>query len=206
MTKANQDPRKVKPLLVLGLLFVVFMGPMLFAWGMYKRADNVSFNYMNHGELVLPPVPVEDLHLTDLRDHQAYPMTKIAGKWSVAYLLPDICSEYCHQNLYNIRQVHTALGKDANRVQRMVWFLPHQNNQVNSFIDETYPDVAQTTLYEDSFKLYLDPLVDSTERVEMGAFYIIDPVGNIMMAYAGDMPPKSIMKDLKRLLKVSQIG
>ncbi len=179
---------------------------MLFAWGMYKRADNLSFNYINQGELILPTVPVEKMDLKDSRTDQVFPLSQLAGKWSVAYLLPDQCSDFCHKNLYNIRQVHTALGKNADRVQRMVWALPHQNQKLSSFIFDNYPEVTQTIVETAPFKQYLDPFVDEVERVEMGAFYIIDPLGNVMMAYAGDMPAKSIMKDLKRLLKVSQIG
>lgn len=200
------DKRKANPKLVLSLFVLVFLGPIMFAWGMYKRADNINFSYMNEGELVLPPVPVENLQLKDSKTLNGFPLEKSKGKWTIAYLLPDLCSEFCHQNLYNVRQLHVALGKEADRVQRFVWFLPHQDRGLNSFLDDTYPDVPKTVVQDQAFSHYLNPWVDETERLEMGAFYLIDPHGNLMMAYAGDMPTKSIMKDLKRLLKVSKIG
>jgi hypothetical protein len=34
----------------------------------------------------------------------------------------------------------------------------------------------------------------------------VDPLGNLMMSYPGDAPPKSILTDLERLLKLSHIG
>jgi hypothetical protein len=39
-----------------------------------------------------------------------------------------------------------------------------------------------------------------------GALYIVDPLGNLMMAYAPDAPAKGLLDDLKRLLKLSHVG
>jgi hypothetical protein len=36
--------------------------------------------------------------------------------------------------------------------------------------------------------------------------YVMDPIGNIMMQFSPDLSPKLILKDLNKLLKVSQIG
>lgn len=206
MTQAIQDSRKVKPTLILGLLFIVFMGPMLFAWGMYKRADNLEFSYVNNGDLVLPPVQIEEIHLTNALSKEAVPVSELLGHWSLVYLMPDICSEGCLQNIYFMRQLQTALGKDAHRLQRISWFLPHQSTALGPFLKENYPDMQQNIVNGDDFKKHLSGILDSAEQIEVGSYYIIDPNGNLMMAYAGDMETKAIMKDIKRLLKVSQIG
>jgi hypothetical protein len=36
--------------------------------------------------------------------------------------------------------------------------------------------------------------------------YMIDPLGNLMMRFPKDVDPSRMAKDLKRLLKISQIG
>ena len=36
--------------------------------------------------------------------------------------------------------------------------------------------------------------------------YIVDPNGNLVFSYPLDINPKLLLADLKRLLKVSQIG
>jgi len=36
--------------------------------------------------------------------------------------------------------------------------------------------------------------------------YIIDPIGNFVFRYGVDGNPKDVLSDLKRLLKMSQIG
>jgi hypothetical protein len=36
--------------------------------------------------------------------------------------------------------------------------------------------------------------------------YVIDPLGNLMMSFPRDPDPSKILKDLQRLLRLSQIG
>ncbi|HEV2700541.1 MAG TPA: hypothetical protein VGV09_02840, partial [Steroidobacteraceae bacterium] len=36
--------------------------------------------------------------------------------------------------------------------------------------------------------------------------YIVDPLGNLMMRYDVRLPPEGLLEDLKRLLRLSQIG
>ncbi|MEC7251173.1 MAG: hypothetical protein VXW10_08035, partial [Pseudomonadota bacterium] len=48
--------------------------------------------------------------------------------------------------------------------------------------------------------------VEVTNRAMPYGIYIIDPLGNLVFYYATETPPKDILQDLKRLLKVSQIG
>jgi cytochrome oxidase Cu insertion factor (SCO1/SenC/PrrC family) len=37
-------------------------------------------------------------------------------------------------------------------------------------------------------------------------FYIIDPLGNLMMSYSRAAPPQGLLEDLRKLLKLSRIG
>ena len=48
--------------------------------------------------------------------------------------------------------------------------------------------------------------VRPTQRDMPVGIYIIDPLGNLVFFYPVDAPPEDVLKDLKRLLKVSQIG
>jgi len=49
-------------------------------------------------------------------------------------------------------------------------------------------------------------LENAPAEAQMNRVYIIDPAGNLMMSYPAAAEPKQIQKDLKRLLKTSQIG
>jgi hypothetical protein len=52
----------------------------------------------------------------------------------------------------------------------------------------------------------LEAFPDPGTAVTSGKLYVVDPLGNLMMSYPGDAPPKSILTDLERLLKLSHIG
>jgi hypothetical protein len=36
--------------------------------------------------------------------------------------------------------------------------------------------------------------------------WLVDPLGNLMMRYPPDEPPRGMMEDIKRLLRLSRIG
>jgi hypothetical protein len=57
-----------------------------------------------------------------------------------------------------------------------------------------------TALYPD-----LVFLIGQVEALAPG-IYIVDPLGNLVFHYALDAAGKPVLQDLKRLLKVSQIG
>jgi hypothetical protein len=46
----------------------------------------------------------------------------------------------------------------------------------------------------------------ASDPVNAGRSYIVDPLGNLMMSYPPDADPRGILKDLKRLLRLSHIG
>ena len=37
-------------------------------------------------------------------------------------------------------------------------------------------------------------------------FFLVDPLGNLMMHYSLDVPAKGMIRDLQKLLKISQVG
>ena len=39
-----------------------------------------------------------------------------------------------------------------------------------------------------------------------GGYYLVDPLGNLVMYFRPDMDPSEMVDDIKRLLKLSRIG
>ena len=48
--------------------------------------------------------------------------------------------------------------------------------------------------------------LDVLPQADAESLYLVDPLGNWMMVYPGAAEYKGILKDIKRLLRVSQIG
>jgi glutathione peroxidase-family protein len=44
------------------------------------------------------------------------------------------------------------------------------------------------------------------EQYAAGDLYLVDPQGNVILKYPSDMPIAEVRKDIKKLLKLSQIG
>jgi cytochrome oxidase Cu insertion factor (SCO1/SenC/PrrC family) len=88
-------------------LLAVFGLPLLAAILLYSFHEHFNFTTRNTGILISPPVQAATLGLED---------KKGAGIWQLVYIQPDECDEACQQFSETLTNIHTALGKDRNRV------------------------------------------------------------------------------------------
>tara|TARA_R110002110_G_scaffold271566_3_gene486994 strand:+ start:19966 stop:20580 length:615 start_codon:yes stop_codon:yes gene_type:complete len=189
------------------ILFLVFAVPFAMAWYYYQTQDQREFKLMHHGDLIRPAKSIQQLSFTDATNNEKFIGKSLNGKWWVFYVAPDKCLEECHDNLYNIKQMITALGKNSNRVSSMFISLPDcQKQACEGYVLEHYPDMKRAELslsaFEDLFQETSQPL----ERERVGEIYLCDPKGYVMMRYSGEAAHQDILKDLKRLLKYSKVG
>ena len=111
-------PKKKLPLTMI-ILALIFIAPFIFAWYFYITQESREFKLMHHGQLVKPAKDLRFIEFTDPETNQAFTAKDLAGKWWVIYVSPDKCLETCHENLYNIKQMLTALGKEGRRVSSL---------------------------------------------------------------------------------------
>jgi cytochrome oxidase Cu insertion factor (SCO1/SenC/PrrC family) len=130
----------------------------------------------------------------------------LKGRWTLLQLAPASCDEGCRQNLYHTRQVRLATGEDMNRVQRW-WILTDGTGaqQLPPLLSE-HPGLVVVTGDRDA----LGPVLEAfrVEGIDDDALltFILDPLGNVVMYHRATGNPKDLLKDLQRLLKVSQLG
>ncbi len=206
----NQVPKATafkNPKLILLLFFLVIAGPFLFAWSMVQKAEKHEFRMSNHGDLITPPVNIAKTPLYNIGEKKTFLGESLNGKWVLVYASPAKCQQTCHDILYNMRQIRTALGKDANRLERL--YLAHPKCDVSvceTYLGENYPDMPRANIALKDYDILFNQISNSDARETVGEVYIIDPKGNIMMHYDADIEAKAILSDLKRLLRVSKIG
>jgi len=102
-------------------------------------------------------------------------------KWQVIYVTDAQCNESCQTLNYQLLQVQKALGKNYDRI-RIISFDKNdlKAKQLQTKFDHTF-NVAKKV-------------------------FLVDPIGNLFMYYQDSFDPMDVLKDLKKVLEVSQIG
>ncbi|MBX2879791.1 MAG: hypothetical protein KTR32_07660 [Granulosicoccus sp.] len=188
------------------LIFAIFAVPLLFA-SLYLhlvRNSGGSLGDTSRGQLIAPAVPLTEFDLQ--QSEGEFNLESVRGSWTLLYMPVGDCLEACRLNLYHMRQVRLALNHRMDRVQRAV--LLESAAQLDESLRSEHPGLLIATgsekqqgLLRDQVRMAeaaMDPLPD--------AIYLVDPLGNLMLRFPPDLPPKSMLKDLKHLLKVSRIG
>jgi cytochrome oxidase Cu insertion factor (SCO1/SenC/PrrC family) len=183
------------------LLAALFFAPLLAAVLFYfVFPDWQPDAHTNYGELVVPARPLPDAPLRDA-DGATVPVEQMRGRWSYVYVGGTTCGAACADKLHQIRQIRTLLNEKRLRVQR-VYLAPD--------VGALGAAAAQLSADHPDLKFYADTETSTYGQFfggsDTGALYLVDPLGNWLMIYAADADSKGILKDIKKLLRVSQIG
>lgn len=193
---------------MIGGFLMIFALPMFCAWLLYQWDNHhrTPTKTRNYGELIQPPLDLSQLNLqpSDNETNQ----TSSRGKWLLLYVSPISYDPLCEDNLRKMRQVRIATGKDMQRVARAVLTFSHQStdNHLHRLLMTDYVGTAHFITDKQTFKQFIKPLSNSDFVLQQGYLYLVDPNGNVMMAYKPDTEPGPIYKDLVHLLNNSQIG
>jgi len=149
----------------------------------FSARDAGGWGTTNHGQFVAPARVLGEF---DIRAESG-PLANDTGTWWLWVLTTAECSGQCEQALHQLRQLHILLNKDATRVRRAL------------VTDGGHPQPPRPEYPE------LVQLTGALEGLASG-IYIVDPIGNLVLFYPLADAGAPVLEDLKRLLKVSQIG
>lgn len=190
MTSNSQRRRRAR--LQLAMIAALFFGPLVLAAWLYYGGSFTPVARSNHGLLLDPVVHLPDLHpaLTDIAD----------GQWLLAYTNDGDCNEACVEALYALRQSRLMLGNDMTRLTRV--FL-HGNSGADR-VPVNEQDGGLEVLRDASLLNDLQSALPAD--APRGGFFLIDPLGNLVMYFQSDLDPRAMVDDIKHLLKLSRIG
>lgn len=185
-----QHDRRQRRLLV-GLA-LMFFAPIAVSFYLYYGHSALQpLGRVNRGILIEPP--------------RALPAGAIPpGKWTLLYVGPGECAAICQRKLYETRQVRLALDRDLPRVQRV--FVASGSCCDETFLKAQHPDLLTLRASAEQPLLAVLPTAGGTGTPAPDRVYVVDPLGNLFMFYEADAPPKGLLEDMKRLLKLSHIG
>jgi cytochrome oxidase Cu insertion factor (SCO1/SenC/PrrC family) len=191
-------------------LILLFSAPVLAAYTLYFWAPEAwqPQDRSNQGHLVAPARPLENLSLHAL-DGQRLDDAIFRQKWTLLLVGPSACDEACANALYNTRQVRTALGKNTLRVQRVYVATDRGRvEELRSLFAREHPDL-KLVVAEGAEVYGIDRRLTAEGRSPLknaNDIYLLDPHGNWFMFYTPEDPPRGLLKDLKKVLRLSNIG
>lgn len=184
------------------LLAAVFFLPFVIGTGLFWL-DWRPEKYSNHGDLLKPPVPLPEAGLSHA-DGRPLPVSALRGKWLLVLPAKGVCDDTCQENLQLMLQVHIALNKEQNRLQRVFISFDSSDAYIKSALPELqqrFPDmVIATAKASAEANAWQSVLGKSGQEI-----FIADPLGNVMMRYADPIDMRGVLKDLERLLKYSWV-
>lgn len=176
---------RVKFLLLVALAFL----PVMAAYGIFFHfPEYMPSATTNQGELVQPPIRGE-LLVARFERRETWSLLQLAGT-------PG-CDERCETMLYLSRQVVSGLGKDTERVSRYLITPGEVSARFRALLSAQHGDVEIVRAGISRLKAIPG---------EKPALFLMDPQGNIMMRYSLELAGKPLLKDLKHLLRISNIG
>ena len=184
---------KIKSRIYFILIILSFIGPLIFATLMYVYRDNLPIAPPStNGELLESMINIHK-HSTNEKTLKTFSNKK----WSLIFVVRgNTCDEACNEILHLIRQTRISLNQDSSRVMNIV-ITDQKNDDIEGLIKTDYKNINKL----------IDPKLLDNELLNNGGLYISDPLGNIFMFYNKEnLNFKGLRKDLKKVLKISQIG
>ena len=117
----RQQGRRVL-LLIAGIPLSMMLAATLLWWAVAEGQFDIvgAVGTANHGELIVPPKSVSQRTFSDDGDADLL-WEDLPLKWHFLVVhRGDVCEAACQEQLYQTRQIHIALGKEFNRVGRVV--------------------------------------------------------------------------------------
>ena len=188
MTKLSKSQRQLLALLA---IFLLPPSAAYVAWK-YVGEHGVAAT-TNNGQFISPARPLQ----YDVLGEKAEPLK---GRWTYVVLAPQGCEKQCQDQLYLTRQLRIAIKKDFERVRRVVF---EPSGALSEALKAEHQDLLALGALPEAYQAAFqgDKFNHAGEQI-----FLIDPLGNLMMYYDSSVNFRGMLKDLQKLLKISQVG
>ncbi len=200
----RQGAQRWKFLFLAALFFVPLGLSFLWYYGLTELRPDAG---VQRGELIHPARPLPQLTLP-LATGGTTASAFLERTWTLLYLAPGPCDQTCRARITELRQLRLALGRESNRVTGVLLYTgpaPDRN-----WLETEHTGLIAASLEDlDDRDRMLTPFPGGDNPAALmaaGRVYLVDPNGNLMMAYPAGTPLKDIHEDLKRLMRLSRIG
>jgi cytochrome oxidase Cu insertion factor (SCO1/SenC/PrrC family) len=201
---APDAPSVTRSRIKLIAVFALFFGPLFLAviWYYGLGAAYAPRGGTNHAPLVTPAQPLAAFSNPGINGGNGLDREALQDHWTIIHRIEERCEAACKTSLYNTRQTRLALGKDLSRIHRVLVV-----SDIGSApqIQTEHPDLLIVRRVNAGLDDQLKPIVQLLQAAPDDAF-LVDPLGNVMMLIPGTLDPSDLLKDLKKLMKLSKVG
>jgi hypothetical protein len=183
-------------------LIGVFLSPFIVGWfALYVFELRPASG--NYGTLI-EPIKKMDWPTLETLDGEMLE-SGFGRKWTFILFAGESCDELCRNNLFYMRQIRTLLGRDTMRLQNVLITAQPLGDKTKIYL-QNFPNLKVIAENRDPAlyrQFYLQGLgeVGSSPRI-----YLVDPDQNLMMYFPAENDQVQVLKDIKKLMKLSQIG
>ena len=199
MTHASKPLWQSRALVIVIALTAVV--PFVLAW-YYANHPELIERTSNYGSLIIPTRQLSHDQLMAAPLGPVNDMEQIKGRWLLLQVVPGLCTPVCVETLHKTHQSWLMLNQEMPRVQRILLVSPETRSR-------EVPEIAKDDALVTS-GLTPEVLLALTSAIgkpaEEGAVVLVDPLGNLVLWYDTGFDPYKMVRDLKHLLKASQIG
>lgn len=187
-------------------IVALFLVPLIVSLVVYKTLPEGyrPSNMANNGNLLQPIHTLAPFNQLTIQG-QSFGNKEVEKKWTLLHIISSECDEECSKMLYNSRQTRLLLSKNIDRVQRVVVLSDAAQHSTMDKMWTSHPDLTVLLGVQDGIGSQVHKSVSGSDKRPYSVF-LVDPLGNLMMEFPQDLDPKLVLKDLKKLLKLSHIG
>ena len=211
---AQDAKRTLKGRLLMIAVLLICAAPVVLSYLTYYVIRPTSLR--SFGELIQPTRSLPEMSIEVItkpvadKNMNALHLNSLKGQWLLLSLSEGACNDDCQKSLYFQRQIHTALGREKDRVDR-VWLIM-DDKAVDPELTRGVGDSWVIRAPKDDVVKWLDSPTQNDKKESNGSqfgdyVYLVDPMGELMMRFSSkieiDTAPK-IRRDLERLLRAAE--
>lgn len=158
----------------------------------------------NFGDLIDPQRPLPPWRVTQLGENgtgKTLALPSLRGQWLLVSVGGGACDQACAHTLYLQRQLHTGLGKESDRLDR-VWIVT-DDTPIDATLRGNWGDGTVIRIPAAQLATWLRP---QDGKALLDHLYLVDPMGNWMMRFPPQLDLSSaakVKRDLERLMRAS---
>jgi hypothetical protein len=180
---------RIKLLIIISVAFFpIFAAYIVFLYFPEWLPDMTT----NQGTLIQPPIVLDGIEIEP------------GQRWTLLIPVDSSCDKTCQEVLFLSRQTHIALGKNTSRVQRVILIEGRLSADFEELLREEHSEAKIIDIAHNDTAARLKGLVPN--GLHKLIVFVMDPNGNVMMYYRPEQGGKPMLRDLKHLLKTSNIG